>query len=271
MILFGNRVNVTKGYILLYMADSTAIIDGLAITFSQAGKGESVLLIHGWGDSRRTYKHLTESLANNYQVTALDLPGFGGSELPKTAWNLTDYAVFLEHFCNKLGIIPTAVVGHSNGGALAVHATSLGYLKPHKLVLLAPSGVRSTKRFKRAAIKTIAKLGKLTTIWLPLATRRRLQTILYGTVGSDMLVSPQMQETFKLTVRQDIQKDAKKLELPTLLIYGNKDSATSIKSVGKRLAACIKGSKLVIIPDAGHFVHHDASELVEQLTSEFLK
>lgn len=253
------------------MADSTVIVDGLATSYSQAGKGESILLIHGWGDSRRTYKKLMEKLASNYQVTALDLPGFGGSELPKTAWNLTNYSLFLEKFCNKLGLTPTFVVGHSNGGALAIHATSLGHLNPKKLVLLAASGVRSTKQINRAAIKTVAKLGKAATIWLPRATRKRLQMALYGTVGSDMLVTPQMEETFKLTVRQDVQKDAKNLKLPTLLVYGSEDRATSVKSVGNRFAACIKGSKLVVIPGAGHFVHHDASEQVEQLVTEFIK
>lgn len=253
------------------MADSTVIVDGLATSYSQAGRGKSVLLIHGWGDSRRTYKTLMASLASNYQVTALDLPGFGASEMPKTGWNLTDYSLFLENFCKKLNLAPEVIVGHSNGGALAIHATSRGFLAPQKLVLLAASGVRSNKRVKRAAIKTIAKVGKAATIWLPLATRKRLQITLYGTVGSDMLVAPQMQETFKLTVRQDVQADAKKLQLPTLLVYGSNDRATAVKSVGNRFAACIKNSKLVVIDGAGHFVHHDASEQVEQLVTEFLK
>lgn len=253
------------------MADSTVIVDGLATSYSQAGKGKSVLLIHGWGDSRRTYKALMASLAKDYQVTALDLPGFGASEMPKTAWDLTNYSLFLDHFCKKLSLAPEFVVGHSNGGALAIHATATGYLAPQKLVLLAPSGVRSNKRVKRAAIKTVAKVGKAATIWLPLATRKRLQIALYGTVGSDMLVTPQMKETFKKIVRQDVLIDAKKLQLPTMLIYGGEDRATSVRSVGNRLAACIKDSKLEVVPGAGHFVHHDAPEQVDQLVTEFLK
>lgn len=252
------------------MADFTVIVDGIAITYSQAGNGADVLLLHGWGDKRQTFTSLSDSLQKTYRVTALDLPGFGGSEPPKEVWDLTNYAKFLESFCNKLQIKPKLVVGHSNGGALAIHAIATKKLNTDKLVLLAPSGVRNTKILKRAVIKTIAKTGKLATFWLPLAARRRLQMKLYGTVGSDMLAAPQLKETFKRTVRQDIQNDARNLKLPALLIYGSKDTATSLKEVGEPLARCIEGSKLVVIPGAGHFVHHDAAVAVEQHIKEFI-
>lgn len=254
----------------MYMSDAITIVDGLATAYSQTGKGPDVLLLHGWGDSRKTFLSLNNSLQDKYRVTSLDLPGFGGTEPPKKPWDLTDYAKFLNSFVKKLGLKPKVVLGHSNGGALAIHALATQQLHADKLVLLAASGVRSNKRLKRAATQIVAKTGKLVTIWMPLATRQKLQMTLYGTIGSDMLVAPQLKETFKRTVRQDVQTDAQKLNLPSLLIYGSSDKATAVAEVGNRLAECIQGSTLKVIAGAGHFVHHDASAEVENFIQEFL-
>lgn len=252
------------------MPASVVIVDGIATSYVQQGKGPDVLLLHGWGDSKQTYKTLIAQLALTHRVTALDLPGFGASELPPAPWNLTDYATFLEHFCHKMHVAPGAVIGHSNGGALAIHAAAQGKIAPKKLILLAASGVRDTARLRRTAIKAVAKTGKLMTFWLPRTSRQRLQEMLYGTVGSDMLIAPQLTETFKRTVRQDVQADAKTISVPTLLIYGAADRATPAKEVGQRLHQQIKGSKLEIINGAGHFVHHDALEDVQRLIKDFL-
>lgn len=252
------------------MPVSVVIVDGIATSYVQQGKGPDVLLLHGWGDSKQTFQSIIGELAQKHRVTALDLPGFGASELPPKAWDLTDYAKFLEAFCSKLNLVPTIVIGHSNGGALAVHAIAKEYLSPKKLVLLAASGVRDTARLKRSAIKAVAKTGKLVTFWLPVGSRQRLQQLLYGTVGSDMLVAPQLTETFKRTVRQDVQADAKTLTIPTLLLYGTADRATPIKEVGQRLHESIVGSRFVPITGAGHFVHHDAVNEVKQQLKDFI-
>ena len=252
------------------MSKTVTIVDNLAIAYSQLGKGKDVLLLHGWGDDHRTFDHLAKQLSADYRVTALDLPGFGGSEPPKTAWDLSNYALLLGQFCDKLALKPYAVIGHSNGGALAIHALASRKLQAERLVLLAASGVRTAKGLKRTALKVVAKTGKLATFWLPPRYRRRLQMALYGTVGSDMLVVPELQETFKKTVRQDVQADAEKLTLPTLLIYGSNDRATPIHEVGYRLVHRIDGAKIVSIEHAGHFVHHDASNQVEKLITEFI-
>src|SRR5438105_2284867 len=106
--------------------------------YQLSGKGRLVLLLHGWGDSLATWKDLQKKLASNLQVLALDLPGFGNTEAPKAVWDLDNYAQFVADFLQKLDLDqPYAVVCHSNGGALAIRAVSLGKLQPKKLVLLA--------------------------------------------------------------------------------------------------------------------------------------
>ncbi len=228
-------------------------------------------MLHGWGDSLETFRSVVSELSKHYECTSLDLPGFGKTDPPAASWDLSNYAQFVHAFLEKISVKPFAVIGHSNGGALAIHACAQGLLAPERLVLLAASGVRDQRKLQRLATKIVAKVGKVLTIWLPRSTRQNLQKKLYGTVGSDMLVAPHLQETFKRTVRQDIQKDAAHLTLPTLLIYGDHDTATPLTSIGKRLNTLIPNSQLAVIEGAEHFVHQTASEQVNLLIKDFLE
>lgn len=247
----------------------TIIVDNLLTKYELRGKGKLVLLLHGWGDSAKGLTGLTKELSEKYQVLAVDLPGFGGTQVPTTAWDLDDYGRFVEALLQKLELKqPYAVIGHSNGGALAIRAISQNNLKPQKLILLASSGIRTGQSMKRLAFKAVAKVGNAVTFWLPHSTRQALRGKLYGAAGSDMLVVPQLQETFKRTVRQDVQLDAAKIEVPTLLVFGRDDQAVP-PADGATYNQLIKDSQLEII-EAGHFVHQDQPEQVTKLIKEFL-
>jgi pimeloyl-ACP methyl ester carboxylesterase len=237
-----------------------SVVSELLITYETNGQGKDILLLHGWGDDRRTFKILALELSKSYRVTTLDLPGFGTSEPPREVWGLDDYASFLKEFTQKLSIMPYAVIAHSNGGSVAIRALSRSSLSTEKLILLSSAGIRDREKIRRFLLKVVAKIGKILTFWLPERYKRKLQIKLYGAVGSDMNVVPHLQETFKKTVR---------IELPTLLIYGAEDKATP-PLYGQIYAKLIKGSKLETIDGAGHFVHHDKSEEVFKLIRDFL-
>jgi pimeloyl-ACP methyl ester carboxylesterase len=247
-----------------------AVVNSLVVNYEKSGSGKAVLLLHGWADDHRTFNGLTKSLSKRFQVIRLDLPGFGQSQIPPTAWDLSDFAAFLQSFVTKLGFRPYAIIGHSNGGALAMHALASRLVKADRLVLLAPSGVRDTRQLRRLGLKIIAKAGKFATLWLPSSMRRRLRRGLYGAAGSDMFVTPHLQEAFRRIVRQDVQSDAAKLSLPTLIIYGSEDKATPVNGVGRRLHELIVGSRLEIVPGADHFVHRSGGEAVLDRVEKFL-
>lgn len=245
------------------------IVDDLLVTYCTGGGGKVVLWLHGWGDDMRSATPFLKELGQNYTIVALDLPGFGNTQPPKTAWNLDNYAAFVQHFLQKLKLEPYAIIGHSNGGAVALRGISLGLLKPRRLVLLAAAGIRNRQSVRRVGLKTIAKTGKLATLWLPKTYRQRLRAYLYGAAGSDMLIAEQLEETFKKTVRQDVQSDAAQVNLPVLMIYGENDTDTP-PSDGRRYHELIKQSKLVVLPHAGHFIYIDAQDQVLAGIREFL-
>jgi pimeloyl-ACP methyl ester carboxylesterase len=246
------------------------VVDGLLTNYTLSGHGSLIVLLHGWGDSAHGLADLQTELAANYQVLSLDLPGFGATQPPAEAWKLDNYAAFVQSLLKKLGLKqPYAVIGHSNGGAIAVRGVSLGLLQPKKLVLIAASGVRTGQTGRRFVLKIIAKTGNVATMWMPERYRRSLRKSLYGAAGSDMLVAPQLKETFKQTVRQDVQADASGITIPTLLVYARDDPAVPLTD-GRTYQQLIKHSQLEIIDEAGHFVHHDQPALVSKVIKEFL-
>lgn len=246
------------------------VVDNLLTNYSVMGEGPVVLMLHGWGDDLRTFKALQLELSNSYKAVALDLPGFGQTQAPDGVWNLDNYADFVRKFLVKIEIRNVfAVIGHSNGGALAIRSLATNTIAADRLVLLASSGIRTGQPLKRLALKIIAKAGKLLTFWLPYSKKQHLRKKLYGVAGSDMLIAPHLQETFKLTVRQDIQADAKVLRLPTLFIYATGDQAVPIAD-GQKMASLIPGARLVTINGADHFLHHSAHQPVTKAIMEFI-
>lgn len=135
--------------------------------YDRQGSGAVIVLVHGWGDTLKTFDELAAQLMQKHDVVRVDLPGFGGTEAPKQVWNLDNYAQFLSEFLAKIGVHDYVLVGHSNGGAVIIRGVSMGVLKPQKIVLLAASGVRTGGGLRRLLLKIIAKVGKVLTFWLP--------------------------------------------------------------------------------------------------------
>lgn len=244
------------------------VVDDLMTTFAQTGNGKVVLILHGWGDTSKSMAPLAKLLSENYQVTTVDLPGFGGTQAPDGIWGLDDYADFITHFLKKTNLKPLAIVGHSNGGAIAIRALSRG-LKTDKLILIASAGIRGEYRGRMRLLRYATKAAKLATYPLPRSVRKRLRRKLYSTVGSDMLVAEHLQETFKKVVTDDVRHEAANITTPTLLIYGDKDISTPLK-FGRTLHDAIDGSSLVVIPGADHWLPTENTTKVYEHIKEFL-
>ncbi len=252
------------------------IVDSLLANYEIQGDNhakKTILLVPGWGDTLVSFRALAHELAKDYAVISVDLPGFGGTQQPPTAWGLDEYARFIGAFLKKLNNTTLyAVIGHSNGGSIVIHGLAVSAFAAEKLLLVATAGIRATGKQKlhRRLWQPIAKIGKVATRFLPAHTRQRLRQQLYKAAGSDMLVAEHMQETFKRVVSQDVLKDAARLRVPTLLLYGDRDDVTPL-SFAKLFSKQIAGSTLVVIHQAGHFVHLEKPQEVTAEIKKFLQ
>src|SRR3954470_7453864 len=103
---------------------------------SWPGEGRSLVLLHGLLDDSEGWTAL--AMDTHRPCLALDLPGFGGSDLPR--WpRISSYAEDVAAGLNKLGIDACTLVGHSLGGAVAT-VVAERHEGIHSLVLLAPAG-----------------------------------------------------------------------------------------------------------------------------------
>lgn len=247
------------------------IVDSLLTNYVREGKGKTVIVLHGWGDTAAGMRALCKSLSAQYDVIALDLPGFGGSAAPKEAWGLNDYVAFVAHFLRKIGVNDTwAFIGHSNGGSIVIRGIARKDFTAERVVLLASAGIRNVYKGRNKVLRMITKTGKLFTAPLPKAVKKKIQRKVYKTVGSDMLVAEHLQETFKRVVTDDVRPDAPQLTMPVLLIYGENDEATPVW-YGEQFHELMPDSTLEILPGAEHFVHLDRPDDVRIAVRDFLK
>lgn len=247
------------------------VVDSILTQYVRQGKGKTVVILHGWADSSTGLRSLCAALSEDHEVIAVDLPGFGGTAPPTAAWGLDEYVDFVSRFLQKIGVKKvSAIIGHSNGGAMAIRGVAQGKLEADKVVLLASAGIRNVYKGRNRALRIMAKTGKVFTMPLPASLKKRIRSKVYKTIGSDMLVAEHMQETFKRVVTDDVRPDAAQLTMPVLLIYGEDDESTPVW-FGEQYHELMVDSTLEILPGAGHFVHLDRPHDVEQAVQEFLK
>lgn len=248
------------------------VVNGLMANYQKFGQGKKTLVfLHGWADSSKTFAPIIKNLQNDYSILALDLPGFGGSQRPSEAWNTDDFSKFVAAWLDKIGVNSVyAFLAHSFGAATVINGLANGDLKSEKLVLIAAAGIRNKGNSKKMVLKIFAKTAKVGLYLTPRRFRQKLRTRVYGKLGSDMLSLAEMEPSFRKIIGEDMQTQASKLSLQTLLIFGASDDQTP-PGDGKIFNRLIKDSRLKIIDGAGHFVHQEQSEKVAGIIEDFLK
>ncbi|MCI8554804.1 MAG: alpha/beta hydrolase [Clostridiales bacterium] len=237
-------------------------VNGLRIRYLDEGKGPSLLLLHGWGAEAATYRLIIDQLSPRFRVVAPDLPGFGGSDEPPNPWNVDDFADFTVAFSESVGITCPVLIGHSNGGRIALRLLSRPgcSLRPQKAVLIDAAGLKAhhsagyyLKVYSFKAARQLASLPGVRHLF-PHAeekVRRRFGSSDYRQASSCMrqtmvqLLSGDMSE-------QEAAERLAGVSCPTLLIWGEKDTATPL-SDGRTLERLIPGAGLVTLAGAGHF------------------
>ncbi len=246
------------------------IVNGLLVNYQKAGKGPLVLCIPGWGDTLATYKELTSELVKHHTVLVPDLPGFGGSQTPDVAWSLGNYIDFINDWLKKIGVKDIyALVGHSYGGSLAIKAVGEGQLKPKRLVLISSAGIRNNRGLRKTSLKAFAKVAKVPLKLLPGSASRKIKGRLYKSLGSDIMLLPHMEATFRKIIGEDVLDEASKIKTPTLLIYGYQDTATPPR-FGQLFQTAIPNSKLELLR-GGHHIHQDEPVQVSEMIEDFLR
>jgi len=103
-----------------------ALVNGVRIHYQRAGQGPDLVLIHGLAANVAFwYLAVVPALIGEFRVTAYDLRGHGYSDTPPSGYTSADMAADLDALLDHLGVARAHVVGHSFGGAVALHHAAL--------------------------------------------------------------------------------------------------------------------------------------------------
>ncbi len=103
------------------------VANGVRFHYQQSGSGPDVVLLHAVTSNLAVwlFTGLVDTLAAEYRVTTYDFRGHGFSERPATQYTSADMAEDFRHLHAALGLGPAALVGHSFGGVVGLHAAAL--------------------------------------------------------------------------------------------------------------------------------------------------
>jgi pimeloyl-ACP methyl ester carboxylesterase len=116
-------------------------VGGIPTYAVDAGEGPPVLLIHGYGDTADGWRRVVPGLLDGHRVVAIDVPPFGRSGEPSAPRLIDFYKDFFPRLFEALELDSATVIGHSLGGAIALHLTLDRPELVERLGLVAPAGL----------------------------------------------------------------------------------------------------------------------------------
>ena len=250
-------------------------VDGRRIQYIDEGSGPVVLLLHGWAAPAETYRLIIGHLSAYCRVIAPNMPGCGGSEEPPVPWCVDDYVDFTLHFAAVLGITEAVLMGHSYGGRIIIKLLNRPDCPLHvqKAVLIDAAGIKPRhgadyylKVYTYKAGKAFLQLPGIRSLFPDAVENMRRKR------GSSdyRSASPVMRETMVKSINEDLTPLLSNIKTSTLLIWGEKDTATPL-SDGRLMESRIPDAGLVVLPGAGHFSFADCWGQCSRVLDAFLK
>lgn len=234
------------------------VIDGYKISYKESGDGDNVVVIlQGWGTDLTVYDSVAATINSKYRVIQFDFPGFGNSEEPNKAWAVDDYADFFIKFMATLNIKKTTLLGHSYGGRVIIKLASREYLpfEIERIVLVDSAGVLPKRSLSQELrVKKYKLIKKLVNIsWVYKVCPELIDDWRSKQGSADYRnATPVMRQCLVKAVNEDLTDFLHKINIETLLIWGDNDTATPI-SDGELMEKLIPNAGLAVIKGAGHF------------------
>jgi pimeloyl-ACP methyl ester carboxylesterase len=221
------------------------------------GTGSPVLILHGWGTSSELFAPILDALQPGRRLIVPDLPGFGATPEPDTAWSVHEYAAWCVALLDRLGIASVDLIGHSNGGRIGIAMAATYPTRVTRMVLTDSAGIRAPQTLRSALRVRSYKLLRAAerSGAMPAAVRRAAgrRANLRGSADY-RAVSGVMRGTLVRLVNEDFRNLLPHLHLPVLLIWGDQDTETPIDD-GRLMERLIPDAGLVVFEGAGHFAY----------------
>lgn len=238
-------------------------VDDHRVVYSEAGEGEPVVLLHGFGASADSWNRFAGRVTKRYRVIAPDLPGWGESTRIDTAsYAYPRQVERLHQFLNVLGLRQVHLVGHSMGGFIASayagrypeEVITLGLIAPHGVAEPQPSELAlsvaagdnwliatSIQEFDQLLNKVFARRP-----YLPKSVFRLLANHAIRSSAKSSRIFAELQSN-----DPTLEERLPRIKAPALIIWGQQDRVLHV-SCANVFRQCIKNSELLVIAGSGH-------------------
>ncbi|MDW8466212.1 MAG: alpha/beta fold hydrolase [Chloroherpetonaceae bacterium] len=263
---------------------------------TRKGNGTPLVLIHGLASNAGFWRYnLADLRQRGFRVIALDLPGYGKSgKAYSTPYSMQFFAETVRALLQHLGIQKAVWVGHSMGGQISLTAALLFPEAIEKMVLLSPAGFEAFKEGEGNWLR-----NSVTPDFVKKTPPERIRAnIVANFYNWDDKWEWMVEERTRLVSSDEFDRFAyavwksvgamldgyvwDRLHListPTLVIAGENDNLIPnpflhggrTREVMEQGTAAMKNAKLAMVPECGHMIQMEKSELVNQLIAEFAR
>ncbi|WP_375580744.1 alpha/beta hydrolase [Marivirga tractuosa] len=278
-----------------YEMNKVKLSDNKEIAYADIGEGEPILFIHGLASYAPAWKYNISELSKSYRCIAVDLIGYGKSSKGEYKADMSFHAQYLFELMEALNISSFHLAGHSMGGQIALKMALDRPEKVKSLMLMAPAGIETFTAQERAIFKnsttpeSIANISdeqyriNLSLNFYEMDERAEFMYDDRMKIKSDnqfMDYSYVVAEGVMGMLNEPVFDQLGEIEQPTLICYGQEDRLIpntylhkdlTTQSLGETATKKIPNSELKMIPKAGHFVHFDQPEQVNEIMKNFLK
>ena len=233
-------------------------MDGTIFGEQSGSAPAAVLALHGWGRSHRDFaaalglsrtRKEGDAVPQEWDGLAVDLPGFGASPPPLTAWSTAEYAESLSPLLQQLQERPV-LVGHSFGGLVALR---LAKAYPERIGALVLTGAPVLRIGARSKVHPAYRMSRLMSRMHLIgpakleAARRRYGSSDYRNAAGVM------REILVKRLAEDFESDLCSVKLPVTLVWGERDTVVPV-AVAERACELLVDARLVVVPDVGHLL-----------------
>ncbi|WP_296618759.1 alpha/beta hydrolase [Marivirga sp.] len=298
MVLTTNNANSQNQFERLeypFEMKKKKLSDSKTMAYADIGEGESILFIHGLASYAPGWKYNISELSKSYRCIAVDLIGYGKSTKGNFKADMSFHAQYLIELMDKLNITSFHIAGHSMGGQIALTMALTEPKKVKSLLLMAPAGIETFNKKEKEVFKnstspeSIANVSdeqyriNLSLNFYEMDERAEFMyedRMKIKTDSQFMEYSHVVAEGVMGMLNEPVFEQLGEIKQPTLICYGKEDrlipntylhKALNTKLIGEKATENIPNSKLEMIPKAGHFVHFDQPEKVNEIMKNFLE
>ncbi|MFO0677568.1 MAG: alpha/beta fold hydrolase [Polyangiaceae bacterium] len=261
-------------------------VHGVEMFWAEEGEGRPLVLLHGLGDSHRTWEPVVRRLSKKYRVLMPDLPGHGLSARPNATYSLAWHARMLANWMEMLGLEEVDLVGHSFGGGVAQWLLIDNSALVRRLALVSAGGLGHDVAVALRLASIPGFIERFGQPLMGLGTRIAMRVL--GCPFDEeetaalawMNSKPGTAAAFARTVKDVINLRGQRRSIwdgahlvprlpPILLVWGERDPVIPIRH-GASLSSRVDGVSFARFPECGHYPHRECPDAFASAIEVFL-